>query len=227
MPSLRVPAAAAAVAAFSVLTVAPAAAGSRPADHDVSCSATFFQDDPRLGPRHLPTQGPVGTELAGYRRTGHLTSSQFLDDYFNASTNSYIFPAQSGFALDVNGNPIQSVWPLVPGQRIDRYGSEAGGFLAPEHTPFTQRALPPQSLDSTASANCNYHDYEVAKPFSVLAGPIAPWFAQPGYGVQYQLQSSLLPSTVNPPTPLTVLWLVQNGYLRPIDGVANDKDARG
>jgi len=33
----------------------------------------------------------------------------------------------------------------------------------------------------------NYHLYRVVKDVDVFAGPIAPFFEQPGQGVQYQL----------------------------------------
>src|SRR2546421_722811 len=70
---------------------------------------------------------------------------------------------------------------------------------------------PPQSLDGNPPASCNYHDYRVLKPLPVDAGPIAPWFAQPGYGLQYQLDAALVPGA---PERLNVLWLVDNGYLQ-------------
>jgi hypothetical protein len=50
----------------------------------------------------------------------------------------------------------------------------------------------------------------VLKDFTVDAGPVAPWFAQPGYGLQYQLNSSLVPGA---PASVNVTWLVNNGYL--------------
>lgn len=37
----------------------------------------------------------------------------------------------------------------------------------------------------------NYHVYRVVKPLLVLAGPIAPWFGQPGFGVQYVLYENV------------------------------------
>lgn len=38
----------------------------------------------------------------------------------------------------------------------------------------------------------NYHVYQVLQPLTVLAGPIAGWFGQPGQGVQYQLSSNIM-----------------------------------
>jgi hypothetical protein len=77
--------------------------------------------------------------------------------------------------------------------------------------PYALRSIPPQSLDGTPAAGCNYHVYRVLKPLEVHAGPIAPWFAQPGWGEQYQLDGSLVPGA---PAALNVLWLVNNGYLK-------------
>lgn len=219
MLSPRLPALAAVVAALGFATAAPAAAEAQAygAGRSVSCSDGFYQKDPRLGPRDLPTEGPVGNELAGYHRTGYLTTTQFLDDYYSAATGSYIYPPSSGFALDTAGKPIEFPMQLVPGTAIDRFGSEAGGFLAPEGSPYAQRALPPQNLDNTASASCNYHDYRVLRAFTVIAGPVAPWFAQSGGGMQFQLDYKQVPDA---PNPLTVLWLVQHGYLQPMDGTS-------
>jgi hypothetical protein len=50
----------------------------------------------------------------------------------------------------------------------------------------------------------------VLESFAVDTGPIAPWFAQPGGGRQFQLVASLVPGA---PTPLNVMWLVNNGFL--------------
>ncbi|MER5640209.1 TNT domain-containing protein [Kitasatospora sp. NPDC002227] len=174
------------------------------------CSAAFYQGDKRLGPEQLPSTGPVGRELWGYRRTGSLDQQQFLATYYDATAGSWKYPPQNGYLLTPNGTPIELEQTLLPGQRIDRFGSEYGAFLAPEGLPYANRSIPPQSLDGTPAEGCNYHDYQVLKPFTVDAGPIAPWFGQPGYGWQYQLDATLLPGG---PDRLNVLWLVDNGYL--------------
>ncbi|MGH8511423.1 MAG: glycohydrolase toxin TNT-related protein [Gammaproteobacteria bacterium] len=68
---------------------------------------------------------------------------------------------------------------LIPGARVDRYGRDAGRFLAPEGTPIPMRALPPGTTDRT------YSIFEVTKPLQVKAGEIAPAYAQPGHGTQF------------------------------------------
>ncbi|MFF2046008.1 TNT domain-containing protein [Kitasatospora sp. NPDC058170] len=188
-----------------------AAATATPSDE---CSTADYQGDARLGPEDLPTTGRVGRELIGYQRTGTLSADQFLATYYSPTANNgspgWIYPPANGYVTLPDGTPIEFEITLYPNQNIDRYGSEYGSFLAPEGLPYGTRSIPPQSLDSNPAAPCNYHDYKVLKPFKVHAGPIAPWFGQPGYGLQYQLDAALVP---NGPARLNVLWLVDNGYL--------------
>lgn len=172
------------------------------------CSATYFDGNSLLGPEQLPLFGRVGVQLIGYRRTGGESQAQFLAEYHNA--NGWIYPPDNGYLTTSPGHPIEWVQTLVPGQRIDRYGSVYGSFLAPEGTPYLERSIPPSSLESTPAAGCNYHDYQVLKFFRVDEGPIAPWFAQPGGGEQYQLDATLVPGA---PAQLNVMWLLDNGYL--------------
>ncbi|MFI9274362.1 TNT domain-containing protein [Kitasatospora sp. NPDC052896] len=197
-------------AAAGLLTVAPTAGAATPQPLD-QCSAADHQGDARLGPEQLPLLGRVGLELIGYQRTGGESDQAFLARYYDSRAGSWNYPPDNGYALTPDGQPIEIEQELLPGQDIDRYGSEYGSFLAPEGLPYAERSIPPQSLDSTtAPAGCNYHDYRVVKPFEVHAGPIAPWFDQPGWGWQYQLDGTLLPGA---PAQLNVGWLVTNGYL--------------
>lgn len=187
------------------------AATTTPSDE---CSAADYHGDVRLGPEDLPTTGPVGRELIGYKRTGNLSEDKFLATYYSPTANNgnpgWIYPPANGYVTLPDGTPVEFEITLYPNQNIDRFGSEYGSFLAPEGLPYASRSIPPQSLDSNPAAGCNYHDYKVLKPFKVHAGPIAPWFGQPGYGFQYQLDAALVP---NGPARLNVLWLVDNGYL--------------
>ncbi|MFI9330451.1 TNT domain-containing protein [Kitasatospora sp. NPDC052868] len=195
----------------SAADAAATAATATPSDE---CSTADYQGDARLGPEDLPTTGRVGRELIGYQRTGSLSTDQFLATYYSPTANNgapgWIYPPANGYVTLPDGTPIEFEITLYPNQNIDRYGSEYGSFLAPEGLPYGTRSIPPQSLDSNPAAPCNYHDYKVLKPFKVHAGPIAPWFGQPGYGLQYQLDAALVP---NGPARLNVLWLVDNGYL--------------
>ncbi|GAA1182034.1 hypothetical protein F4556_005376 [Kitasatospora gansuensis] len=185
-------------------------AGTAAAVTSSECSTADFHGDRRLGPEQLPSTGPVGRQLWGYQRTGGLTEQQFLDRYYDATTNSWRYPPADGYVTTPDGTPLEIQQTLGTGQRIDRYGSEYGSYLAPEGLPYATRAIPPQSLDSEPAAPCNYHVYKVLRPFTVDAGPIAPWFGQPGYGWQFQLDARHVPGA---PTRLNVLWLIDNGYL--------------
>jgi hypothetical protein len=203
----------AALLAVLVVTVPASAAPAAPSTGLGSltqCSADFYHGDRRLGPDKLPLLGAVGLQLLGYHRTGYLPEQRFLDTYYDAGTNSWRYPPLNGYVIGPDGQPIEFHLTMIPGQQIDRYGSEFGGFLAPIGSPYASRSIPPQSLDSTPAELCNYHVYRVARPFEVDAGPIASWFAQPGGGLQYQLDGSLVPGA---PAQLNVMWLIDNGYL--------------
>ncbi|HKI02567.1 MAG TPA: glycohydrolase toxin TNT-related protein [Thermoanaerobaculia bacterium] len=98
------------------------------------------------------------------------------------------WPPNRGF----EGDPSETT--LQPGTLIDRYGGfmkdgqfqDKGTFVAPEDTPFEQRALPQETAQKT------YSVYEVLKPIpGVQGGLIAPWFGQPGMGTQYDLPQSI------------------------------------
>ncbi|MFC1415981.1 TNT domain-containing protein [Streptacidiphilus cavernicola] len=196
----------------TLLSTGSAQAAGTPLDQ---CSTAFHHDDSRLGPQQLPLLGRVGFELLGYSRSGDLGSdARLLAQYYSPTANSgspgWIYPPDNGYLLDRAGQPIEGPQTLRPGTDIDRFGSEYGAFLAPEGLPYAARSIPPSSLDSVPAGSCNYHDYRVLKPFTVDAGPIAPWFGQPGLGRQYQLDGTLVPGA---PTQLNVLWLVDNGYL--------------
>ncbi|MBC3841631.1 TNT domain-containing protein [Streptacidiphilus sp. 4-A2] len=182
------------------------------------CSAASYDNDSRLGPLELPTIGRVGDQLLGYRRAGYLRdTADLLAKYWSPTANNgapgWVYPPEGGYLIGRDGRPIKTTETLVPGSDIDRYGSQYGTYLAPEGLPYSARSLPPSSLNSDPAATCNYHDYKVDKPFRVDAGPIAPWFGQPGHGWQYQLDAALLPGA---PAALNVLWLVDNHYLSPV-----------
>lgn len=192
----------------------PPSGGSlcRPGTPPNAPRTTRFHDaNPLLGPAQLPTAAPVGPLLGGYQRFDGLTASQFLATYGNAAGTGYVYPPADGYVLGPDGQPIKNAQTLLPGYRLDRFGFPGGRFLAPLGTPFASRSLPPQNLNTPADAPlANYHVYCVVKPFTVASGPIAPWFAQPGMGTQFQLDPAYLPQAG---ADLNVTWLLANGYL--------------
>ena len=200
-----------AAAACTLLALGGAHVARAPAAATHGCSARFFAGTKLLGPAALATTGTVGDELAGYRRTGSLTPRAFLARYHDAS--GWVYPPHGGYVAGPGGEVEEARLDLYPGQDVDRYGSEYGTFLAPAGLPYAARSIPPQNLDGEPAAGCNYHEYRVERELAVEAGPIAPWFAQPGGGIQLQIVATLIqdaPSTAN------VAWLVANGYLRRI-----------
>ncbi|MFP3515126.1 RHS repeat-associated core domain-containing protein [Pseudomonas sp. SIMBA_077] len=76
---------------------------------------------------------------------------------------------------------IEADFTLLPGAKIDRFGSPRGSFLSPEGTGYSERSLKPGTMRD------DYYVYEVQKPLTVKAGEILPWFSESGGGVQYRL----------------------------------------
>ncbi|MEU5658925.1 TNT domain-containing protein [Streptomyces sp. NPDC047737] len=218
----RIRTALAAVGLAAGLVTAPAASaaplGERtPAAvrHD-PCTGEFL-GDARLGPKWLPhtNQAPVGPLLKGYKRTGSLSPSAFLKKYWEgpADAGSWKYPPNDGFA-EVNGEIDKEPAKLRTGQRLDRFGSEYGGYLAPAGDAYEERALPPQNLNTRdAAVPCDYRVYKVAKPFWVWQGSIAPWFEQPGGGQQIKLDAVFLDPGAG--QRLNVKWLLDHEYLTP------------
>ncbi|KAH8882175.1 hypothetical protein GQ53DRAFT_798893 [Thozetella sp. PMI_491] len=163
----------------------------------------YICGDSRLGPAQLPRSFPLDTELETYQRFGGQCPEAFLEEWFNSTSGWWNYPPQDGFALNTSGRPILGDETLQKGTLLDRFGSEQGGFLSPAGAPYMQRALPPSNLNTPAadakrnpSYPYNYHVYQVLKPFVVQAGVIAPWFGQPGAGVQYKLLNSTVASLI-------------------------------
>jgi hypothetical protein len=188
-------------------------ADMRPQTPPDQCSAASYDGNPLLGPADLPFIGRVGRQLVGYQRTGGMSVPDFLATYRDAAGTGWIYPPGNGFVLDRFGNPVVWISRLERGTLVDRYGSVYGSFLAPEGTAYARRSIPPSNLGSNPPGSCNYHVYRVLRPFDVDAGRTAPWFAQPGGGIQDLLDPNLI---TNAPTPLNVQWLLNNGYLEEV-----------
>ena len=113
----------------------------------------------------------------------------------------------------VNGK--YNVEKLEPDMIIDRYSfnlheKDTGKFLAPANSTFESRALPP------ISETQNYTKYKVLKPIEVKSGGIAPWFDQPGGGIQYFTDSVIKDMDGNM-VEATVKNLLENGYIQIIE----------
>ncbi|GII83232.1 hypothetical protein Ssi03_12220 [Sphaerisporangium siamense] len=206
--------------AVPVTATAPAHGGVRPATPgEPVCTAPYVNEDPRLGPKNLPRKGVLGRILQTYVPLGGLPPQKFLNRYWDWSAGFYRFPPDFGFAHSggyPNGRPLIASKTLRVSERVDRFGSENGAFLAPYGTPYEQRGIPPTNLDTFPESPeypCNYHAYRVIREFAVDFGPIASAFQQPGGGSQYHLVSRLIADAPQNRDEVSVGWLVQNGYL--------------
>ncbi|KAJ6568409.1 hypothetical protein DFH09DRAFT_434342 [Mycena vulgaris] len=204
------------LASWLLLTVSAIVASPVDNAKKCDCSGTvptdpeFHCGDARLGPVKLPKTGLLRNIVANYDRFGGLCPGAFLAKWTNRTTGAYVFPPVQGFQLSTGSLPIDGNQTLVPGMRLDRFGSEFGMFLAPAFTPFAQRALPPSSLnDPVGGPAANYHVYQVERNFTVLTGTIAAWFGQSGQGTQY------LPMD-------NIMTLVANGFLSRVEEGKND-----
>ncbi|MFD8237114.1 TNT domain-containing protein [Streptomyces sp. NPDC059696] len=188
----------------------------------------YFCGDWRLGPRHLPRHGLLGNTLRGYDRLGGLTAVRFLDKWWDPALDSgqgdWKYPPDDGFAHNAQGAVIAAPLVLRAGQNmmLDRFGNEAGRFLAAAGTKYGQRSIPPSGLNtSDPRYPFNYHLYRLAKDVTVCAGPAAPAFEQPGGAPQYVTSSSFCPAI--PRT--TVGDLVNNGTLVRVQVPVKDEHA--
>lgn len=166
-------------------------------------STKYFCRDARLGPKKLPTRFPLDDITQPYDRLGGLCAAEFLAKWTNPD-GSYSYPLNMGFLISTSNATIKGNATLLTGTLIDRFGGEYGYYLSPALAPYSQRAIPPSNLDTPEGKPrypYNYHVYKVVQPFVVEAGPIAPYFGQPGAGTQYH-------------TFMNISMLVDNGYLQ-------------
>ncbi|KAF5026341.1 hypothetical protein F66182_1549 [Fusarium sp. NRRL 66182] len=175
---------------------------------------TYICGDKRLGPRNLPAKLPLATFVTGYDRFGGLTPDEFLQKWWNTTDRGdgneagWIYPEKYGFELNEDLLPIKANVDLKPETLVDRFGENTGRYISPATAPFAQRALHPQNLDTGKNKEFpnNYHVYKVTRTFTVQAGPIRPWFGQPGFGVQFFLGNGI-----------TVHDYIVNGHLKELD----------
>ena len=110
-------------------------------------------------------------------------------DYFNQLTGDTIYPGTPESSLGrvdgsihkygfLNGKYKESV--ILPGTRINRIGSNPKGrYFSPEGATFGEKALPPFMKLQPNS------DYIVLKEIPTKEGLVAPWFDEPGMGIQH------------------------------------------
>lgn len=162
----------------------------------------YVYGDARLGPVILPSCLSLTALIESsttYSRFGGLCPGEFLSTWTNYAPTGkvgwFFYSFADGFANNTAGSPIRGRMTLKPGVKVDRFGSVRGNFVAPAGSPYDQRALPPANMDydskDASQVPYNYHVYEVEKAVVVVGGPVAPWFGQPGLGMQFQLPKSV------------------------------------
>lgn len=145
----------------------------------------------------------------------YLKNKKVFDNpkYYNQTTGEPIWPGQNGDPnIDGFLNGKYEDTKLRPGEQIDRYGGNNGTFFGDEGTSIPERAMAPNSDFS------KYNKYVVAREMPVLKGKIAPWFDQPGGGIQYQIDPGFV-ETIRAKLKLGETFidgLVRMGYLKRI-----------
>ncbi|KAB8263018.1 hypothetical protein BDV32DRAFT_146809 [Aspergillus pseudonomiae] len=146
-----------------------------------------------LGPKVFTApDDPEWSEMfKGYSPLGSYCPKDFLRE-FAPDGKQYEYPEQDGALLDSVGVPVTTVYTLEEGMELDRFGTQYGGYLAPRDTPFSWRSIPPSNLNKYPnSPEYNYWVWRVVETFNVTGGPIAPFFGQPGYGLQFYHEGGL------------------------------------
>ena len=145
----------------------------------------------------------------------YLKNKKVFDNpkYYNQTTGEPIWPGQNGDPnIDGFLNGKYEDTKLRPGEQIDRYGGNNGTFFGDEGTSIPERAMAPNSDVS------KYNKYVVAREMPVRKGKIAPWFDQPGGGIQYQIDPGFV-ETIRAKLKLGETFidgLVRMGYLKRI-----------
>ncbi|KAG0308845.1 hypothetical protein BGZ97_013241 [Linnemannia gamsii] len=168
-------------------------------------STYYFCRDARLGPKKLPKMYPLDDITQPYDCFGGLCAAEFLAKW--TVNGSYHYPDDNGFVISTSNLPIKGNTTLLPGVMVDRFGHEYGSYLSPAEAPYPQRSIPPSDLATSKDQPLypySYHVYKVVRTLVVEAGPIAPYFGQPGGGTQYH-------------TFKNIITLVNDGYLERVE----------
>ena len=131
-------------------------------------------------PKAAPAEAPAPTRTGKISENGASDAGDALPtaSRWTKADGSIDWPPNDGFAA--TPEPVT----LQPGDLVDRYGYPGGHFASPEGIPAGQRSLAPGTLSKPL------HVYRVVKPINALGGKAAPWFDQPGGGMQYQFTKS-------------------------------------
>ena len=123
------------------------------------------------------------------------------DLYFDQATGETLYPPEAGF---LNGKYEYKT--IQANTVIDRIGGD-GKYFSPEGTSYGNRALPPYM------SNQEPIKYKVLKDFDVKSGTIAPWFDEPGGGIQYFTDDLMILTDDGEYVQATLQNLLDNDYI--------------
>ncbi|KAF3395248.1 hypothetical protein DPV78_008482 [Talaromyces pinophilus] len=135
--------------------------------------------------------------LTNYHNLGRECPQAYFDTWFYYN-ETIIYPPQQGFKLDSNGVQIYSNITIPNGTYIDRFGRTDSQYVSPAGVPYEKRSIPPSNLIRRHGNGTIYVKYVTLTDIEVENGTIAPWFGQPGGGIQYILPYST-ETLANPP----------------------------
>ena len=148
------------------------------------------------GPGGAGARGGVLLGRPGSPGAAALPPDSLLFVGYSALYNDQIGPNGGGLVYPDDNDPAKpyaipgTVVPdvqLPAGAALSRFGYPGGSYLAAGGSFFAQLALPP------SSSVAPYFQYVVANPANLPTGlrieqsQVAPWFGQPGGGVQYRI----------------------------------------
>ena len=181
-------------------------AGGKTADGAIALPGMMFGGEGAAVEAGLPaeTVTPGGAPLAvmhGWDPLGGMSFDDFASHFGTPETR--VWPGNDGFPQGYVPQPSN----LPEGTIIDRFGSEYGRYLSPDGTPFSDRAIPPETVGG------DYNRYMVTREplppgWRIVEGPVEPFFGQtpsPG-ALQYMIEG---PDGVRP----NVQELVRLGIL--------------
>ncbi|OKL61114.1 hypothetical protein UA08_03459 [Talaromyces atroroseus] len=151
---------------------------------------TAFCSDSRLGPTAIPTHTMIASMFTDYGRFGRECPQGYYDTWIEYD-GSVPKPPQDGFRLDSNGKKISYMTSIPNNTEIDRFGWPNGSFVSLAGRPFSERSIPPSNILKRGEDGLIYGRWLTIEEIdNVEAGPVAPWYNQPGNGTQYLLPDS-------------------------------------
>lgn len=122
------------------------------------------------------------------KNSNDLSEENYLAVYPDSSFDSYMTTIDDdGFdmtRLNSDGNYKEKC--IIPaGTILIRYGPPTGNYTAPVKTKYENLSLPYKQDEN------EFHTYIVQKPVVAIKGIVAPWFDQPGGGIQYYTEDNV------------------------------------